>query len=158
MPSPALSRRIQVVERSNNGWMTTAMLFALLNRPGLSQADKSWIKDKIGQRQEEYGESTVETGKASASGGQLVSSAPSVHFDYQGISEPFTVGVVRSISIDAKFPSGKKLPVTCELPTGGHAALAGSRLSVYPSEVGIRVLRCNAGGASDLRLLRFVSN
>ncbi|MBT1917552.1 hypothetical protein KK004_21465 [Enterobacter hormaechei subsp. xiangfangensis] len=142
LPSEKLQTVIREKERSGPGWMGTALLVWLLSQHDLSSSDKAWVNQQIAQAKKENQ--------------QVLPPPPElsdVAFNWSYPSA-FTPGQKAMIAVSAKQGlAGKAVPVTCVM-NGSYGVKDGdiTRMEWTPDKVMTAIMRCEAGGLSDLRM------
>lgn len=142
LPSEKLQTVIREKERSGPGWMGTALLVWLLSQHDLSSSDKAWVNQQIAQAKKENQ--------------QVLPPPPElsdVAFNWSYPSA-FTPGQKAMIAVSAKQGlAGKAVPVTCVM-NGSYGVKNGeiTRIEWTPDKAMTAVMRCEAGGLSDLRM------
>ena len=142
LPSEKLQTVIREKEQSGPGWMGTALLVWLLSQHDLSSSDKAWVNQQIAQAKKENQ--------------QVLPPPPElsdVAFNWSYPSA-FTPGQKAMIAVSAKQGlAGKAVPVTCVM-NGSYGVKDGeiTRIEWTPDKDMTAVMRCEAGGLSDLRM------
>ncbi|MEX1843502.1 hypothetical protein KMW40_24115 [Enterobacter cloacae] len=142
LPSEKLQTVIREKEQSGPGWMGTALLVWLLSQHDLSSSDKAWVNQQIAQAKKENQQVLPPTPELS-----------DVAFNWSYPSA-FTPGQKAMIAVSAKQGlAGKAVPVTCVM-NGSYGVKDGeiTRIEWTPDKDMTAVMRCKAGGLSDLRM------
>lgn len=142
LPSEKLQTGIREKEQSGPGWMGTALLVWLLSQHDLSSSDKAWVNQQIAQAKKENQQVLPPTPELS-----------DVAFNWSYPSA-FTPGQKAMIAVSAKQGlAGKAVPVTCVM-NGSYGVKDGeiTRIEWTPDKDMTAVMRCEAGGLSDLRM------
>lgn len=142
LPSEKLQTVIREKEQSGPGWMGTALLVWLLSQHDLSSSDKAWVNQQIAQAKKENQQVLPPTPELS-----------DVAFNWSYPSA-FTPGQKAMIAVSAKQGlAGKAVPVTCVM-NGSYGVKDGeiTRIEWTPDKDMTAVMRCEAGGLSDLRM------
>ncbi|HCI8581997.1 TPA: hypothetical protein NQG29_004211 [Enterobacter cloacae] len=142
LPSEKLQTVIREKEQSGPGWMGTALLVWLLSQHDLSSSDKAWVNQQIAQAKKENQQVLLPPPELS-----------DVAFNWSYPSA-FTPGQKAMIAVSAKQGlAGKAVPVTCVM-NGSYGVKDGeiTRIEWTPDKDMTAVMRCEAGGLSDLRM------
>ncbi|HGH4585595.1 TPA: hypothetical protein ACJIWA_004118 [Enterobacter bugandensis] len=142
LPSEKLQTVIREKERSGPGWMGTALLVWLLSQHDLSSSDKEWVNQQIAQAKKENQQIPPPPPELS-----------DVAFNWSYPSA-FTPGEKALIAVSAtQGIAGKSVPVTCVM-NGSYGVKDGeiTRMEWTPDKAMTSVMRCEAGGLSDLRM------
>lgn len=144
LPSSQLQTVIREKENSGPGWVGTGLLVWLLSQHDLSSSDRAWVRQQINDAQQK-GADIAQLPSAELSDVVFNWTYPPAFHpgDEAPISVTATVGMAQS-------PAA----VSCVL-NGKHSDLVGNaaRLVWKPAREMTAVMRCEAAGLSDMRLL-----
>lgn len=139
-PSPQIREK----ENSGPGWVGTGLLVWLLSQHDLSSSDRAWVRQQINDAQQK-GEEIAERPSPELS---------DVVFNWT-YPQAFHPGDEAQISVTATVGMAQKpVAVSCVL-NGKHSDLVGNAASLVwkPVREMTAVMRCEADGLSDMRLL-----